>query len=147
MTIREQAVAALMQRIRGAYAWASPPSRRLKLWSDVPPAMRPACFVFEGGAETYADTAGAGTAKRSLGLRLFIYIDAHDPGTVGAAALNAIMDALDDALAPAGADVGLGRTTLGGLVYRCGIDGKPLKDPGDLDGDGLLIVPITIVLP
>ena len=146
MSIREQAVAALATRVALAYAWATPPSRRLKLWSDVPPAMRPACFLFEGGAETYADAAGA-MPKRSLQVRLFVYVDAHDPATVGAAALNAIMDALDEALEPAGADLALGRTTLGGAVYRASIDGKPLKDPGDLDGDGLLVVPITLVLP
>ena len=80
-------------------------------------------------------------------MRLFIYVDAHDPGAIGAAALNAIMDALDAGLAPAGADGVLGRNTLGGAAYRCSIQGKPLKDPGDLDGDGLLVVPIRIVLP
>ena len=146
MTIREQAIAALGARVAQAYPWATPPSRRLKLWSDVPPAMRPACFLFEGGAETYADAAGA-TVKRSLQVRLFIYVDAHDPAAIGAAQLNAIMDALDAALAPSGTDVPCGRTTLGGAVHRASIDGKPLKDPGDLDGDGLLVVPITLVLP
>ena len=145
MTTREASIAALLARVGAAYAWAAPPSRRLKLWSDVPPAMRPACFLFEGGAETYEHADG--TPKRSLGLRLFIYVDAHDPGAIGAARLNAIMDALDAALAPVGADLPLGRTTLGGTAYRASIDGKPLKDPGDLDGDGLLVVPITIVLP
>ena len=146
MSVREQAVGALLQRVASAYAWAAPPSRRLKLWSDVPAAMRPACFLFEGGAETYQDAA-VGTPKRSLQLRLFIYIDAHDPAALGAAALNTIMDALDEALAPAHGDLPLGRTTLGGAAYRASIEGKPLKDPGDLDGDGLLVVPITIVLP
>ena len=146
MSVRELAIGALLARVTVAYAWTSPPARRLKLWSDVPPAMRPACFLFEGGTETYADTA-TDPAKRSLSLRLFIYIDAHDPGTVGAIQLNDIMDALDVALAPAGADLTLGRCTLGGAAYRCAIDGKPMKDPGDLDGDGLLLVPITIVLP
>ncbi len=146
MSIREQAIAALVARVASAYAWATPPSRRLKLWSDVPPAMRPACFVFEGGAETYTH-ADIGAPKRSLAPRLFIYVDAHDPTVVGAATLNAIMDALDAALAPAGADLALGRMTLGGTAHRCSIDGKPLKDPGDLDGDGLLVVPLTIVLP
>ena len=146
MSIREQAVGALLQRVAMAYAWASPPSRRLRLWSDVPAAMRPACFLFEGGAEIYEDAA-VGAPKRSLQLRLFIYVDAHDPAAIGAAALNAIMDALDQALAPVGSDLPLGRTTLGGAAYRASIDGKPLKDPGDLDGDGLLVVPITIVLP
>ena len=143
--MREPAIAALLGRVSQAYSWAAPPSRRLKLWSDVPPAMRPACFLHEGGAETYADAAG--TPKRTLGLRLFVYADAHDPGRPGAAALNAIMDALDDALAATGADAALGRCTLGGTAWRCGIEGKVLKDPGDLDGDALLVVPIAIVLP
>ena len=146
MSTREEAVGALLARLATAYAWASPPMRRLRLWSDVPLALRPACFLFEGGTETYADTA-TDPAKRTLSLRLFIYIDAYDPSTVGAAQLNDIMDALDAALAPAGPDLTLGRCTLGGTAYRCAIDGKPLKDPGDLDGDGLLLVPITIVLP
>ena len=145
MSTREPAIAALIARVAAAYPWATPPSRRLKLWADVPPAMRPACFVFEGGAETYENAGG--TPKRSLAVRLFVYIDAHDPAAVGAAKLNAIMDALDAALAPLGADAALGRVTLGGAAYRASIDGKPLKDPGDLDGDGLLVVPITIVLP
>ena len=146
MTTREQAVGALLQRVAGAYPWAAPVSRRLKLWSDVPSSMRPACFLFEGGVETY-DHAGGGAPKRSLDVRLFIYVDAHDPGLLGAVALNTIMDALDEALTPAGADGVLGRDTLGGAAYRCSIQGKPLKDPGDLDGDGLLVVPIRIVLP
>ena len=146
MSTRERAIGALLQRVAAAYPWAAPPSRRLKLWSDVPAAMRPACFLFEGGAETY-DHPEAPTPKRSLDVRLFVYVDAHDPGAIGAAQLNAIMDALDAALAPAGADAALGRDTLGGAAHRCGIQGKPLKDPGDLDGDGLLDVPIRLVLP
>ena len=146
MSTREDAIGALLARLATAYGWATPPTRRLKLWSDVPAAMRPACFLFEGGSETYT---GAATepAKRALSVRLFIYVDAHDPATVGAVQLNDIMDALDDALAPSGADLTLGRCTLNGTAHRCAIEGKPLKDPGDLDGDGLLLVPITIVLP
>ncbi len=50
-------------------------------------------------------------------------------------------------LEPAGADVALGRLTLGGTAYSCAVAGRPLKDPGDLDGDGLLVVPIQIILP
>ena len=146
MSIREQAVIALLARVSAAFPWAEPPARRLKLWSDVPPAMRPACFLFEGGSESYENAAGS-TPKRKLLLRLFIYVDARDPGTVGASQINAILDALDAALAPSGTDIALGRCTLGGTAYRCSIEGKPLKDPGDLDGDGLLLVPVTVVLP
>lgn len=146
MSTRETAILALLARIATAYPWATPPSRRLRLWSDVPAAMRPACFLFEGGAETY-DHAATGAPKRTLDVRLFIYVDAHDPAIVGASILNAIMDGIDDALLPAGPDVALGRMTLDGSAYRAGIEGKPLKDPGDLDGDGLLVVPFRIVLP
>jgi len=146
MSLREQAIAALLAQVASAYGWATPPSRRLKLWSDVPAAMRPTCFLFEGGAETYEHAAEA-PPKRTLSVRLFIYVDAHDPNAIGAALLNTIMDALDGAFTPAGADLPLGRVTLGGAAYRASIDGRPLKDPGDLDGDGLLVVPITIVLP
>ena len=145
MSTREPAVAALLARLAAAHPWAAAPSRRLKLWSDVPAAMRPACFLHEGGAETYADAAG--TPKRTLAVRLFVYADAHDPGLPGAAVLNAIMDALDGALTPNGADAALGRCTLGGTAWRCGIEGSVLKDPGDLDGDALLVVPISIMLP
>ena len=58
-----------------------------------------------------------------------------------------MMDALDTAFAPTGTDIGLGRNTLAGTAYSCRIDGKVLKDPGDLDGDALLVVPVKIVLP
>jgi hypothetical protein len=146
MSPREQAVTALLALVTQAYPWTAPPSRRLKLWSDVGAVDRPACFLFEGGVESYEQGAGP-DPKRVLAIKLFIYVDAHDPDTVGSAALNTILDALDVAFVPVGADGPLGRVTLGGTAYRCAIEGKPLKDPGDLDGDGLLVVPITIVLP
>ena len=146
MTTREQALRALLALVGGAYPWKSPPARRLRLWSDVALVDRPACFLFEGGSETYGDGAGP-NPKRILEVKLFVYVDAHDPSVAGASLLNAILDALDVALAPTGGDVALGRLTLGGAAYGCSINGRPLKDPGDLDGDGLLVVPIEIVLP
>ena len=143
---RESALLALVALVEGAYPWKTGPSRRLKLWSDVPAAGRPACFLFEGGGETYTRTA-SGLLRRSLDVKLFAYIDVKDPAAIGAAALNGVMEALDAALAPSGVDLGTDRTTLGGTAYDCRIEGRPLKDPGDLDGDALLIVPIRIILP
>ena len=146
MSTREQAIEALITLVRSAYPWKSPPVRRLRLWSDVAPVDRPACFLFEGGLETYERGAGP-DPKRSLAPKIFIYVDAHDPRTVGASLINTILDALDVAFEPTGPDIPLGRLTLGGTAYRCSIEGKPLKDPGDLDGDGLLVVPVQIILP
>jgi hypothetical protein len=146
MSVRETAMTALLALLSEAYPWQSPPSRRLRLWSDVTPVERPACFIFEGGFETYEQGAAA-QPKRSIEAKIFIYIDAQDPQTIGAAAINDILDALDAAFLPAGPDLPAGRNTLGGAAYRCMILGKPLKDPGDLDGDGLLVVPVQITLP
>ena len=143
---RETAVTALQSLIASAYAWKLGPARRLKLWSDVPAMSRPACFLFEGGQETYFWSEGA-APKRAIEVKLFIYLNAKDPAVAGASLLNDAMDAIDGAFTLSGADLVTGRNTLGGAVYHCRIDGKALKDPGDLDGDALLIVPVKLILP
>jgi len=143
---RETAIAALQSLVAGAYAWKSGPLRRLKLWNDVPPSARPACYVFEGGEDSYAWSENA-RPKRIVEVRLFVYLNAKDASVVGAALLNDVVDALDAAFVPNGSDELLGRNTLGGSAYQCRIEGKVLKDPGDLDGDALLVVPVKIVLP
>ena len=62
-------------------------------------------------------------------------------------AINATLDAIDAALAPSGADAPLGRQTLGGAVHDCKISGVPVRDTGDLDGDGLAVVSVRLVGP
>jgi hypothetical protein len=146
VTPRENAIGALMNIVANAYPWKLGPARRLKLWSDVPAASRPACFLFEGGQETYSWSETA-LPKRTIEVKLFVYLNAKDPSIAGAALLNGVMDALDAAFALSGGDRVLGRNTLNGTAYHCKIDGKALKDPGDLDGDALLIVPVKLILP
>lgn len=143
---RETAITALQNLVAGAYAWKFGPARRLKLWSDVPAMSRPACFLYEGGQETYSWSESA-APKRVIEVRLFIYLNAKDPAIAGAALLNDVLDGLDGAFALSGPDLAIGRNTLGGVVHHCRIDGKALKDPGDLDGDALLIVPVKLILP
>jgi hypothetical protein len=143
---RENAIGALKSLVAAAYVWKSGPARRLKLWNDVSLSARPACYLFEGGEDVYSWTETA-RPKRIIEVRLFIYLSAKDGNVVGAALLNEVMDALDAAFVPKGADELAGRNTLGGAAYHCLIEGKVLKDPGDLDGDALLVVPVKIVLP
>ncbi len=145
-TTREAAIQALIGVVSGAYAWKLGPVRRLKLWSDVPVVSRPACFFFEGGQETYSWTESA-VPKRIIEVKVFIYLNSKDSTSVGGALVNDVMDAFDSAFALSGADIATGRNTLGGAAYHCRIDGKVLKDPGDLDGDAVLIAPIKIILP
>ncbi len=144
-TSRESAIAALLGVLAGAYPWKLGPSRRLKLWNDVPASSRPACFLFEGGQDTYSWTEGA-VPKRVIDIKLFVYLNAKDPSITGGLLLNTVMDALDSAFAIKGTDALTGRNTLGGTVYSCRIEGKVLKDPGDIDGDALLIAPLKLVL-
>jgi phage gpG-like protein len=142
---REATFSALFAVVSSAYPWGLA-SRRMKLWSEVPAALRPALFQLESGPETY-QCASPATPKRTLEAKLFLYFNARDPTTQGATAINNALDAIDAALAPAGADLGLGRQTLGGAVDDCKIIGVPVRDTGDLDGDGLAVVSVRLVGP
>jgi hypothetical protein len=146
---REAVMAALVAKLNGV-VFSAPVngqmsfvsvSRRLKLWSDVPKSQRPALFVSEH-REQPSYQSEALPIKTTMSVDLFVYIDSSDFNTTPAIALNVMLDALDAALRPLPADNN--RQTLGGLVSHCRIDGQVLKDPGDLDGDGLLWVPIKL---
>ncbi len=143
--IREAAFSALFAAVSAAYPWGLA-SRRMKLWSEVPSTLRPAFFQLESGPETYQWPSPA-TPKRTFEARLFLYFDARDPTTPGSSAINAALDAIDAALAPSGADASSGRQTLGGAVHDCKISGVPVRDTGDLDGDGLAVVSVRLVGP
>lgn len=143
---RNGAVEALKTVVAGIWVWKVPPSRRLKLFADVPARDRPCAFLHEGGDETYTWQSGS-IPRRKIEVKVFVYIDAKNPSVIGAAQINDIMDAFDNKLSPRGADAMLGRNTLAGTQYMARIAGRPIKVPGDLDGDGLLIVPVEIELP
>ena len=142
---RELAFSALFQRVSTAYAWGLA-SRRMKLWTEAPASLRPALFQLESGPETYQWTSLA-TPRRTYEAKLFLYFDARDPSKPGACAINEALDALDAALAPRRSDGAQGRQTLGGAVYDCRIVGVPVRDTGDLDGDGLAVVSVRLVGP
>ena len=39
------------------------------------------------------------------------------------------------------------RLTLGGLVHHCYIDGSVFKDPGDIDAQAMMVIPILMLVP
>lgn len=118
--------------------------RRVKLWSDVAPADQPALFIGEHG-ETVAYASDNLPSKTTLNVDLLIYTSAgRDPDSVPARALNIAIEALVATLAP---DPKTGRQTLGGLVQSCRVEGRIIKDPGDLDGQGFALVPVKILIP
>lgn len=146
---REQIMTALFNKISAA-TFAQPvngsttfkeKSRRIKLWTDVPPESRPAMYMVERD-ESPAFQAENHPAKQTMMVNVFVYTSATGVDTP-AADVNNILDGLDAALAPGPADR---VQTLGGLVSHCRQEGQIFKDPGDLDNDGLIIYPIRIML-
>ena len=81
--------------------------------------------------------------KTTLNVDLFVYTaSGKDPDCVPARDLDIALDAIAACLAPGPAEM---RQTLGGLVSHCRIEGRIVKDPGDLDGQGLALVPVRIL--
>lgn len=120
-------------------------SRKVRLFSDVSPAAQPACYQAEWGDDE-AQVSGM-PYKTILGANWIIY--QHPGDAVGAIVNNLILDGVRRSLAPLPADVGFQdrRNTLGGLVWHCFISGRIFKDPGDLDGQGMMVVPIKLLIP
>lgn len=141
---REAIYAALFALITPAYAWKNDPARRVKLWIDVPNEQRPAMFQFEGHDEVW-DWSNSANPRVYFEASIFIYTSAPQPN-IGATILNQVLNAVTTRLLPTGADVTTGRQTLGGLVQWARIQGSVTRVPGDIDGDGMAIVPIRILV-
>jgi hypothetical protein len=140
---REAILTSLFALVSGAAPFVTA-SRRMRLWSDVPSSDKPAIFMTEHG-ENYLRASEAVPEAVTIDVDLYIYIDAgKDQSIVPSSILNPLIDAVDTALKP---NILTGLQTLGGLVSHCWIEGKILKDPGDLDGDGVAVIPIKILVP
>jgi hypothetical protein len=62
--------------------------------------------------------------------------------------MNTLLDAIDAAVAPIGADAVNGnRQTLGGLVSHCYALGPVFVDTGDIDGKAVAAIPFQILVP
>lgn len=128
----------------GDTTWKLPVSRRLKTWDSMSAAEQPCCFL-TAHSEEDAYSSQLTPSKTTITGDLFVYFKTGaDPTSVPASDLNLILDGIDAALKPS---VVTGKQTLGGLVSHCRREGKVLLDPGDLDGQGLAIIPIKIFVP
>ena len=114
--------------------------RRARLFDDLP--ATPALCQVEPEEEV-EEVAGQ-PPRRRLTAAWTVHHATADPDAVPAITNNLILDALDAALAPDGPD---GCCTLGGLVAHAWIEGKVVKDPGDLDGHALMTVPVVMLVP
>lgn len=123
-------------------------TRRIALFSDVPDKEQPWLGQSEHG-ESISQVSRM-PYKAVLQAQWVVYhVAAKQPNSIPTSRNNQILDALQAAIAPAKTDPGYPdeRNTLGGLVYHCYIDGEVFKDPGDIDNQGMLVVPIRILVP
>lgn len=117
-------------------------SNRLRLWGDVSPDQQPAAFLV-----THKETdvyTGLGLDRRRLELGVWCYT--RSDSNPGANDLDNLMEAFEATFNIVD-NFSTGCNTLGGLVYWCRIEGRVFKDPGDLDNQTMLIVPIVVEMP
>lgn len=144
MTTREQVATALFNLLAGSADYKFT-SRRFQTWTQIQSVMKPALFLIEH-KETHVKGKLITPAVRTIDYDAYIFIASGlDPNAVPITELNNLIDAIDPTnggvLAP-----GLnGQQTLGGLATNCYIDGEIIKVPGDLDGNGVAIIPIKVV--
>jgi hypothetical protein len=137
--------------INGASTWASTATRRLKLWGNIDPSNQPACFLVQH-REQYERRGSGLPPRRYLDLGAWCYAPSGDESVVGDDLLDTMTGAIETALLP---PIGTYRNeqTLDGLLDPSGwvrIDagnGLFIRDPGDIDGQALLVLPIKVLLP
>lgn len=123
-------------------------SRRVKIFADVPSSEQPACFQAEWATDE--DQVTRLPYRTILSVNWIIFQSAgKDKKALGARENNLILSGVRAALAPLPSDPGYPdqRNTLGGLVHHCYISGRIFKDPGDIDDQGMMVVPIKLLVP
>lgn len=150
MATRKEIMIALFDLLRTASGveWKTA-SRRLRHWSEVDRNARPALFLSENGGERMNHPSETLTTREiQPTIVVYTWAPKDNEALVPADQLNDILEAIETALTPAGRDLALfGRQTLGGLVSHVFINGEIEKDPGDMDEDGILIVPLSVLVP
>jgi len=139
---REPIYAALYAKLSAAAGFVTT-SRKLKHWSDTPPADQPALFLSQRHETTVPMPPG-------MPYRYVFHVDVYlyaytgaSPDVAPATILNPLHDAVHAALAP---NAVTGKQNLGGLVEHCWIEGDTATDEGTLGSQGVFIIPISILV-
>lgn len=123
-------------------------SRRIRLFSEVSASQQPACFQTEWGTDEVQKSNLPYKITINAAWTVFQCIG-KDKKALGTVENNLIIGGCRAALAPLPNDPGYldKRNTLGGLVYHCFISGRIFKDPGDIDDQGMIVIPIKLLVP
>lgn len=123
-------------------------SRRIRLFSDVAAKEQPACFQTEWATEEVQVSNKPYKTTIMAAWTIFQCIG-KDQKALGTVENNLIIGGCRKVLAPQPIDPGFPdkRNTLNGLVYHCFISGRIFKDPGDIDDQGMIVIPIKLLVP
>lgn len=121
-------------------------SRRARTYTQVTSDEQPALFVLQRREIAEAKNRGIPTIWR-MHASLYVYaVNSVDAiGTGGGQILNPLLDSIEAALAPRAVEGNV--LSLGGLVSRAFIDGDLEIDEGNIDGQAVAIIPVTIIGP
>lgn len=138
--------ATFTQPVNGSTSWMFT-SRRLKLWNAVDPSLQPAMFMVQH-REGYESRGSGRLIRRFLDMGLWCYAPTNGDDVIGDDLLDSMESGLEGALQPD--DPVKNELTLGGLCYWARIireDNMFIRDPGDIDGQALLVLPVRILVP
>ena len=143
---REQISVAFFNLIKGAAGFTAV-SRRFVHWDQVNETQMPFLTMLKTGEVRGRQAEGLPTL--TINAHVFVYLSAGmDPEDVPDTAMNVVLDAIDAAVAPSGADALNGnKQTLGGLVSHCYPLGPVFVDTGDIDGKAVAAIPFQILVP
>lgn len=122
--------------------------KRLRDPETVAALNSPALFLIKPNENYNRGDSSMLPPRRVLDVFAIIYTNIGDnQDTVPSDVVDDLLDAIDTAMTPSGADLPSGRQTLGGLVNNCIISGDLDLAPGDVQGRGTVVIPIKIMLP
>lgn len=138
---REAIASALFTLLQNGFQW-SKSSRTATIWSNVDAAEQPAMFLIHTH-EAVNQNQAMGLPKWTMYFTCLIYAKV-DPSTGGPPSdtqINTYIDAIDNALHPSPGE----KQTLGGLVLDAFITGDLMIDPGILDQQIAIVIPIRVL--
>lgn len=124
--------------------WASF-SQNLVSWDDVPPENQPAVFLHRL-TQTAKQTHAFGVTGWHWTATIWIYFRSDSyrtQNTYPDQVTDPVLDSVEQLFQTEPGDV---RLTLGGLVHHCWIDGTIYSDPGLVDNQAVIVIPISILL-
>lgn len=127
--------------INGSSTWKVV-SNKLRLFSDVSAEQQPAAFLVTH--RELDEYRGLGLLRRRL--ELLVYCYSRSDNSPGTPQLDTMMEAFEAAFIKPD-NFSTNMNTLGGLVYWVRIEGRVFKDPGDIDSQTMLIVPLIVEMP